>query len=84
MVAFIIGNWASNMQVAHLFATADTKNVASQNVLRKLAGIETKTDDGRSRASFFERAAELHTGWNNTLTRTSWYHLYRRPSGRPR
>ena len=57
MVAFIIGFCSSTMQVSHLFATTDTKNIASQKVLKKngfqkLAGIEIN-----SRASFlFERA----------------------------
>jgi RimJ/RimL family protein N-acetyltransferase len=65
MVAFIIGFCASNIQVARLFATADTKNVASQKVLKKngfqkVAGIDIKTHDGDSRASFlFERAMKL-------------------------
>ena len=61
MVAFIIGFCASNIQVPHLFATTDTKNLASQKVLKKngfqkVAGIDIKTHDGDSRASFlFER-----------------------------
>ena len=65
MVAFIIGFCASTMQVAHLFATTVTKNVALQKVLKKngfykVAGIEIKTHDGDARASFlFERAGAL-------------------------
>lgn len=67
MVAFIIDFCASNMQVSRLFATADTKNLASQQVLKKngfqkVAGIEIKTHDGDSRASFlFERAGALQS-----------------------
>ena len=64
MVAFIIGFCASSMQVAHLFATTDTKNVASQMVLKKngfqkVAGIDIQSHDGNARTSFlFERAGE--------------------------
>jgi ribosomal-protein-alanine N-acetyltransferase len=62
MVSFIITFCASHIRVAHLFATTDTRNVASQRVLRKngflkVAGIDIQTRDGNSRASFvFERA----------------------------
>lgn len=65
MVAFIISFCASNMQVTHLFATTDTKNLASQKVLnkngfQKVAGIDIKTHEGCSRSSFlFERAGDL-------------------------
>ncbi len=64
MVAFIIGFGASTMQAARLFATTDTKNAASQKVLKRngflrVAGIDIKTHDGNSRASLlFERAGE--------------------------
>ena len=52
---------ASSMQGAHLFATTDTKNAASQMVLKKngfqkVAGIDIQSHDGKSRTSFlFER-----------------------------
>ncbi len=62
MVSFIINFCASNIAAVHLVATTDTRNIASQRVLRKngflkVAGIDIKTADGNSRASFvFERA----------------------------
>ena len=51
-----------NIQVAHLFATTDTKNVTSRKVLKKngfhkVAGIDIKTHDGDSRASFLFKLA---------------------------
>ena len=64
MVSFIIAFCAANMPVAHLYATTDTRNVASQRVLkangfRKVAGIDIKAHDTPSRASFvFTRAME--------------------------